>query len=237
MVAAIALLAVLFAATPAYAQAAARLVFLGTFENPTFVTVAPGEPDLLFVVERPGIIHLLRNEQRVMRPFLDIRDLVLGEPDPDAGNERGLLSMAFAPDYAQSGRFYVAFTNNEGDIEIDEFRRHPNNPDRANPQTRRVLLVIPHRKAANHNGGQLNFGPDGLLYISTGDGGHQTPSGEHARDLRKLWARSCASIRCPMAHALRVSQLPILLPANPVATRSSPMDYATRGVFPSTATG
>jgi glucose/arabinose dehydrogenase len=184
MVAAIALLAVLFA-TPAYAQAAARLVFLGAFENPTFVTVAPGEPDLLFVVERPGVIRLLRNEQRVMRPFLDIRDLVLGDPDPDAGNEQGLLSMAFAPDYAQSGRFHVAFTNNQGDVEIDEFSRNSNNPDRTNPQTGRALLVIPHRKASNHNGGQRNFGPDGLLYISTGDGGHQTPPGELARDLRK----------------------------------------------------
>ena len=143
MVTAIALLGSLLTATQAYAQAAARLVFLGTFENPTFVTVAPGEPGLLFVVERPGVVRLLRNEVRLAPPFLDIRDIVFGPPDADAGSEQGLFSMAFAPDYPQSRRFYVAFTNNNGEIEIDEFRRSPN-PERANPNTRRVLLTIPH---------------------------------------------------------------------------------------------
>ncbi len=122
IIAIIALLAVFFAATQAQA-AAARLVFLGTFQNPTFVGVAPGEPNLLFVVERPGVVRLLINEQRIATPFLDIRDLVLGQPDGGAGNEQGLLSIAFAPDYAQSQRFYVAFTNNNGSIEIDEFHR------------------------------------------------------------------------------------------------------------------
>ena len=143
MVTAIALLGSLLTATQAYAQAAARLVFLGTFENPTFVTVAPGEPGLLFVVERPGVVRLLRNEVRLAPPFLDIRDIVFGPPDADAGSEQGLFSMAFAPDYPQSRRFYVAFTNNNGEIEIDEFRRSPN-PERANPNARRVLLTIPH---------------------------------------------------------------------------------------------
>lgn len=185
-VAAIALLGVLSAATQAYAQAAARLVFLGNFQNPTFVTVAPGERALLFVVERPGVIRLLRNEVQIAQPFLDIRDLVLGRPDAGAGSEQGLLSMAFAPDYAQSRRFYVAFTNNNGEIEIDEFLRTASNSERANRNTRRILLTIPHPGATNHNGGQLNFGPDGLLYISTGDGGRQTPPGENARRLGNL---------------------------------------------------
>lgn len=184
MLAAIALLAVLFSATQAYAQPAARLVFLGTFENPTYVSVAPGEPDLLFIVERPGAIRLLRKEHRLPLPFLDIRNLVRGPPDVGAGGEQGLFSMAFAPDYAQTRRFYVAFTNNNGDIEIDEFRRSPN-PERANPNTRRILLTIPHPGAQNHNGGQLHFGPDGFLYISTGDGAI-SPPGENARKLNNL---------------------------------------------------
>jgi glucose/arabinose dehydrogenase len=196
IIATIALLAVLFAATQAYAQAAARLAFLGTFENPTFVTVAPGEPGLLFVVERPGAVRLLRNEVRLTPPFLDIRDIVFGPPDADAGSEQGLFSIAFAPDYATSRRFYVAFTNNNGDIEIDEFRRSPN-PERANPNTRRVLLTIPHPDAKNHNGGQLHFGPDGFLYISTGDGAI-SPTGENARKLNNL-----------LGKILRINPLPV----------------------------
>ena len=165
--------------------AAARLVLVGNFTSPTYVAVAPGQPALLFVVERAGRIQVLRNEARLPNPFLDIRDLVRGQPtDADAGGEQGLLSMAFAPDYAQSGRFYVAFTNNDGDVEIDEFRRGAHHTH-ANRATRRILLKIPHRGASNHNGGQLEFGPNGLLYISVGDGG-QSPAGEFARRLDNL---------------------------------------------------
>lgn len=187
----------LLAPVQAEAAPAASVVSLGDFANPVYVAVAPGEPDLLFVVERPGQIQVLRNESRLPLPFLDIRNLVLGRPDADAGSEQGLLSMAFPPDYAQSRRFYVAFTNNDGDIEIDEFRRLPDNAVRAGPGTRRVLLVIAHRGAKNHNGGQLQFGPDGLLYISTGDGGSLSPRGEPARKLNSL-----------LGKILRISPLP-----------------------------
>jgi glucose/arabinose dehydrogenase len=160
-------------------------VEVGNFASPTYVAVAPGQPRLLFVVEREGRIQVLRDGQRLARPFLDIANLVLGPPDPGAGGEQGLLSMAFPPDYAQSGRFYVAFNNRTGDLEIAEFRRSAN-PVRANRASRRTLLRIPHRGAQNHNGGQLQFGPDGLLYIAVGDGGQQTPTGEHARRLNNL---------------------------------------------------
>src|SRR5205085_10770310 len=91
------------------------------------------------------------------------------------GGERGLLSMAFAPDYATSGLFYVYYTGTApgvpatGDISVDELRR--DGPDAADPASRRHVLVIPHHIQANHDGGQLQFGPDGLLYIGTGDGG------------------------------------------------------------------
>lgn len=183
----VALLSGVFAAAQAYAAPAASLVFLGTFQDPTFITVAPGAANLVFVVERPGMIRLLRNEQRVTRPFLDIRNLVLAPPDTGAGGEQGLFSMAFAPDYAQSRRFYVAFTNNNGEVEIDEFLRMAGNAERADRMTRRVLLTIPHPGATNHNGGQLAFGSDGFLYISIGDGaGGRSPTGENARDLNAL---------------------------------------------------
>jgi glucose/arabinose dehydrogenase len=153
-----------------------------TFSNPVYVTAAPDTPNLLFVVEQGGVVQVLRNEVKRLTPFLDISSLVSFSP----GGERGLLSVAFAPDYAASRLFYVAFTNLTGDIEINEFQRSPASDYRATRSSRRRLLTIPHREAENHNGGQLAFGPDGLLYISTGDGGEVFPRGKYSRNLNSL---------------------------------------------------
>jgi glucose/arabinose dehydrogenase len=161
-------------------------VEIGTFDDPVYIAVAPGEPHLLFVVERRGRIQVLRNEQVLPRPFLNIEDIVRGRPDQGAGQEQGLLSMAFPPDYENSRRFYVAFTNADGALEINEFLRSADRPTRADGASRRMLLTIPHPGAQNHNGGQLQFDPEGLLYISTGDGGAVRPLGEPARDLNSL---------------------------------------------------
>jgi glucose/arabinose dehydrogenase len=162
-----ALLPALFmaAATPVQAAPIAKDVLIDAFDNPVYVTRAPGSNTLLFVVEQTGRVQVLENEVTQALPFLDISARV------SCCGERGLLSMAFAPDYVTSLLFYVAFTNANGDVEIDEFRRSPADPLRADPTSRRRLLVVPHRDAANHNGGQLQFGPDGYLYISIGDGG------------------------------------------------------------------
>lgn len=170
----------------ASAGPAASLVLLGNFKEPVYLTVAPGYPHLLFVAERTGRIRVLRDEAKLVRPFLDITDLVLGLPDPGAGPEQGLLSFAFPPDYAQSRRFYVAFTNKNGAVEIDEFKRMIDSNTRADRATRRILLQIPHSGAQNHNGGQLQFDQNGLLYISVGDGGALSPPGEPARNLNSL---------------------------------------------------
>lgn len=168
---------------PAVAQTA---VPIGTFVNPVYIAVPPDERRLVFIVERAGRIVVLRDEIAQPQPFLDIRGIVFGPPDPGSGGEQGLLSMAFAPDYATSGRFYVAFTNANGSLRVDEYRRSANQL-RANPATRRLVILIPHPGAPqNHNGGQLQFGPDGYLYISTGDGGGLSPLGEPARDLESL---------------------------------------------------
>ena len=145
------------------AQAGARLVRVGRFAAPVYVTAPPGDRRRLFVVEQAGTIRVVRDGRKLSRPFLDIRGDVL------AGGERGLLSMAFPPDYGSSGRFYVYFTGRDGDIRIQEFRRA--SADTADRSTRRQLLRIEHSQAGNHNGGQLQFGPDRLLYIGTGDGG------------------------------------------------------------------
>jgi glucose/arabinose dehydrogenase len=172
-------------ASPALADDA-MAVQIGTFENPVYIAVSPDRRRFLYVVERPGQIQLMRDEQRLAHPFLDIRDLVLALPDPMSGGEQGLLSVAFPSDYESSGLFYVAFTNNDGSIELDEFKRSAVSATVADRASRRILLVIPHPGARNHNGGQLQFGPDGFLYMSTGDGGKVDPRGENARNLNSL---------------------------------------------------
>jgi glucose/sorbosone dehydrogenase len=135
---------------------------IGRFESPTYVTGAPGYPDLLFVVEQRGTVEVLRRGRRLGHPFLDIRGRVRDE------GERGLLSIAFPPDYRRTRRFYVYYTGENGDIHVDEFRRR--SPARAARGSRRGVIAIPHRQNANHNGGQLQFLGD-LLYLGTGDGG------------------------------------------------------------------
>ena len=166
---------------------AVEAVPIGSFPNPVHVAVARGAPRLLFVVEQAGRIRLMRDETELEAPFLDIRDLVRARPEAGAGKEEGLLSVAFSPDYPTSRRFYVFFTNNDGDIEIDEFQRSATSALEADPASRRVVIVIPHQSSRNHNGGQVQFGPDGFLYISTGDGGASTlPRGERARRLGNL---------------------------------------------------
>jgi glucose/arabinose dehydrogenase len=183
----VALAAVVVLLAPA-AQSAplAQAVQIGTFDSPTYIATAPGQNKLLFVVEQTGLIRVLRNEVLITTPFLDISNRV------SCCGERGLLSMAFAPDYATSGLFYVAFTNQTGDVEIDEFKRAGTSAlsTRARPGSRRHLLSVSHRDAGNHNGGQLQFGPDGFLYISIGDGGDVFPRGKHSRSLRSLLGKS-----------------------------------------------
>jgi Glucose / Sorbosone dehydrogenase/PASTA domain len=161
--------AVALAAAFAYGGEAApgdpELALVGTFSSPTYLTSPPGDAERLFVVQQGGRIRVVRNGGVLPVDFLDLTTLVL------SGGERGLLSMAFAPDYATSGRFYVYYTarNPVGALTIAEYLRSAN-PDVAEASGR-IVLSIPHSSFPNHNGGQLQFGPDGYLYIGTGDGG------------------------------------------------------------------
>jgi glucose/arabinose dehydrogenase len=186
----VALLGTLFALATRTGSASAdpptaSAVQIASYTWPVYATGAPGAPSLLFVVERQGRIDVLQNEQPVAAPFLDISKIVRGAPDVTAGAEQGLLSVAFPPDYQQSGRFYVYFTGGNNNPEIDEFQRSATNPLQANPNSRRKILTINHPIYTNHNGGQLQFGPDGYLYAATGDGGG-TPAGKPSRDLNSL---------------------------------------------------
>ena len=122
---------------------------------------------------------LLLGGKRVSRPFLNL------SAEVTAGGEQGLLSMAFAPDYAASGRFYVYFTDRGGDQRVQEFRRSSGSPNRADKSTRRPVLTMAD-PYPNHNGGLLLFGPDGLLYIGTGDGGAGGDPENRAQNLDSL---------------------------------------------------
>ncbi len=137
---------------------------VGDFAQPIYAHGPRGAPGILYVVERGGTVDVLKNGRR-RGTFLDIRGLV-----GCCESERGLFSIAFAP-WKKSRRFYVFFTDNHGDLRISEFKRERGNPLRADEGSRRDLLDIRHRSAANHNGGQLQWGSDGKLYIATGDGG------------------------------------------------------------------
>ncbi len=148
-------------ATPAQRRGV-RLVRIGTFDAPVFVTAPRGDRRVQFVVEQGGRIMVVRNGRKLPSPFLDISGQVTSE------GEQGLLSMAFAPDYASSGRFYVYFTDNGGDQRVVEYRR--GSADRADPDSARLVLEMADSEP-NHNGGLLLFGPGGHLYIGTGDGG------------------------------------------------------------------
>ena len=137
---------------------------VGTFYNPVYVTAPPGDSARLFVVEQAGTIRVLHHDTTRARPFLDITNRVL------SGGERGLLSVAFHPQYATNGRFYVYYTNLNGDIRIVRFNVS-SDPDSADRATADTVLKVPHPVNNNHNGGQLQFGPDGMLWAGTGDGG------------------------------------------------------------------
>jgi glucose/arabinose dehydrogenase len=142
-----------------------RLKSIGRFSQPIYAHGPKGSKGLLFVVEREGTVEVLKNG-RGRGTFLDIRNKVAC-----CESERGLFSIAFAP-WRKSRRFYVFYTDNKGDLRISEFKRNKGNPLRAAEGSRRDLLDIRHRGAANHNGGQLQWGPDNKLYIATGDGGN-----------------------------------------------------------------
>ena len=166
----------LTAASPATAGTGLDLRRVGGFDAPVFIEDAPQRRKLLFVVEQRGTIAVVRQGHKLTKPFLDIRDLV------QTSSEEGLLSIAFDPDYARNRRFFVYYTNRESNIQVDSFKRKRNSPTRADPRSRRTLIVIPHPGQTNHNGGQLQFDDDGLLYIGTGDGGGAGDPDENAQN-------------------------------------------------------
>jgi hypothetical protein len=161
------------------AARAATLQPIGNFEKPIYVTSDPGNPDRLFVVERPGRVKVV--EGGTFATFADLRGIVGCPANGVCTGERGLLSIALAPDFDSSGRFFVDYVqNSSGEIHVAEMVAGGGS---ALSSTPREVLVIPHPGQSNHNGGQLQFGPDGYLYISTGDGGGKNDQTHNAQNL------------------------------------------------------
>jgi glucose/arabinose dehydrogenase len=164
-------------------SSSARLTKIGDFDRPTHVTAPPGDARNLFVVEQPGRIRVLHDGVLLPQPFLDISDQVLFTSEP------GLLSLAFAPDWATSGLAYVFYNQRKanGDSRIAELRSAAGNPLVADTGSLRTVLEVV-KPWENHNGGMLQFGPDGYLYASFGDGdsGVRNKPGAFAQTLDDL---------------------------------------------------
>lgn len=154
-----------------------KLRRIASFDQPVHVTGAPGFPRLLFVVEQTGRIKIVKGGRKLRRSFLDVSGLI------SLSYEQGLLSVAFPPDYRRSRRFYIYYTDSQGDIRVDEFTRR--SATVAARGSRRPVIQIPHRRNANHNGGQLQF-LGRLLYIGTGDGGGGDDPPDNAKNKRRL---------------------------------------------------
>lgn len=145
---------------------------------PVYLTSPPGDPRL-FIVEKSGTIRIVADGRLLEEPFLDVSDQV------STGSEQGLLSMAFHPDYGSNGRFFIDYTNRDGDTRVVEHRVSAADADRADAAPVATLLQVP-QPFSNHNGGLVLFGPDGMLYVGLGDGGSGGDPEENGQDLGTL---------------------------------------------------
>jgi hypothetical protein len=165
------------------AQPAASAVLVSVVSGliqPVFVGHAGDGTNRLFIVEQPGTIRVLEPGSATPSTFLDVRQKVL------SGGEEGLLGLAFHPQYASNRRFFIYYTRpGDGAIVIAEYRASPSNPGTADP-SETILLTIPHPTFANHNGGMMAFGPDGMLYIGVGDGGSGNDPPNNAQNIEML---------------------------------------------------
>lgn len=146
--------------------------------SPVHLT-APAGDARLFVVEQPGRIRIVQGGRLLPTPFLDLTDRVR------SGGERGLLSLAFHPRYADNGLLFVNYTDRDGDTRIERYRVRASDPNRADPASAKLLLRV-EQPYSNHNGGQIAFGPDGKLYVGMGDGGSGGDPQGHGQNPRTL---------------------------------------------------
>ena len=187
------LLLALGAATDVPAQLRTRVHAAG-FALPVAFVQDPVDRSVQYVVEQGGRIRVVQSGTVLATDFVNLT------PSERSGGEQGLLGLAFAPDYATSGRFFVNFTNTAGHTVVARFRRSAN-PLVSDPTSRFDLRwggpnapALIAQPFANHNGGHLLFGPDGFLYVGLGDGGSSNDPDHRAQDPSNLLARCCESM-------------------------------------------
>jgi glucose/arabinose dehydrogenase len=173
-------------------------------EFPVFLS-APGGDARLFIVERAGRIRVVENGSLLPAPFLDI------ESRTSTDGERGLLSLAFHPQYASNGFFFIFYASLAGDIVIERMQVAAGNRNAADPASGVVMLTIAHPAFSNHYGGLLSFGPDGFLYAGTGDGGGAGDPSGNAQDTNSLLGKL---LRIDVGSAAPTYAIP---PGNPFA--------------------
>ena len=146
---------------------------------PVYLTAPAGDVARLFIVEKGGAIRIVKDGTLLPTPFLDLAGRV------STGAEQGLFALAFDPDYAGNGRFVVHYTDVRGNTIVSRFLVLGDDPDRADPASETVLLAV-DQPFPNHNGGQILFGPDGMLYVGLGDGGSEGDPGGRGQSLTDL---------------------------------------------------
>lgn len=157
-----------------------ELTRVGTFREPVQLAAPPGDRDRLFVVERRGLVRVVRGGRTLRQPFLDLRRGVGIADRWVTSDHGGLLSLTFAPGYRGSGRLYVLLTRRDGTLRVEEYRTSRRRPGRALRSSRRTLLTLPNRSPFDI-GGTVAFGPDRLLYVSLG---YQDGDAQDLGDLR-----------------------------------------------------
>lgn len=163
-----------------HAQTLTTQLYMSGLSNPVFVTHAGDGSGRLFVLEQSGRIRVIDSAGNLQAtPYLDI-DAISA-----SGGERGLLGLAFHPDFDNNGKFYINYTNNSGNTVVAEYTRSAIDPNFADPASARILMTI-NQPYSNHNGGWVGFGPDGYLYIAMGDGGSGNDPGNRASNLNVL---------------------------------------------------
>lgn len=185
--------------------------------SPTQVTNANDGTNRLFVVEQRGAIRVIENGRLRSSFFLDIRSRI------GAGGERGLLGVAFHPQFRTNRKLYVYYTRKDGDIVLCQFTAANAARTWASAKTARPLLVIEHSSATNHNGGALAFGPDGYLYVGIGDGGGAgDPEGDSRSTTRSLLGKVLRiDVNSSGAGSYRRYGIP---PSNPYAGPATGLD-------------
>lgn len=179
------LLAVLFAAATCMAPAQIRYSsYVTGLSQPVAMIQDPNLANVQYVVQRTGLIRVIQDGTVLATPFVNLSSLI-----KTSYIEEGLLGLAFAPDYATSGRAYVYYNDTNGNIQISRYTRSASNSLTLEPTTAYPILTVAHPSYPNHNGGTLRFGPDGYLYAGLGDGGSGNDPNQHGQDPNTLLAK------------------------------------------------